>query len=714
MSARWGAPAARKIASLSLSEDSMPQPADVPVTLAEIARIAGVGRAAVSNWRRRHDSFPGQVGGTDASPQFSLRDVEAWLRQQGKLQEAGRLERLWPQFEAMGDRSLSGQAIAAVGERVQGAQVVALGAGGAGSLVDRAADVAAREGGRRTFDFLFGRWADTYVRQVSVTPAELARLMVDIGLMVLTGGIEGRCTTVLDPACGTGSLLLAAAQDSARNGRPAPGLVLFGVERDPTLAALAAVRLGFISGSAGREDTAGIRADIRVGDSLREDPSANVRADLVVCNPPFNERDWGHEELATDPRWTYGLPPRTESELGWVEHALARLRPGGAAVLLMPPAVASRRAGRRIRGALLRSGALRGIIALPAGSAQPHSVSLHLWILQVPETDDGRHRLFLLDAASSPAQQQVKRTAEIAWPRLRERVLNAVNAYPWGVARGRGVGAGAIADLPEGCVAVPVVSLLDDHVDLTPARHVPDAAPAGIEVAESWSRFGGLVRGLGELSRTLSALDLSADGRDMASVTVGDLNRAGALMLRPGLPVAPGVCEGDRVPPGAIPVLTVPDLMLGGRARAWLRAADIAAYQAGGSALTIVDPGEVVVVGVERAFRVWVHAGDPLVLGPQMFALRADPAMLDSWFLAGCLRAPGNIRQASTHASTSARVDVRKLRALQLPLAQQRPYGQAFRAVTELEATLADIGDVGAHLLRALNDRLAAGGLSSG
>lgn len=61
----------------------------VPVSLAEIARIAGVGRAAVSNWRRRHDSFPTRIGGTDVSPQFSLAEVERWLRDNGKLDSIG-------------------------------------------------------------------------------------------------------------------------------------------------------------------------------------------------------------------------------------------------------------------------------------------------------------------------------------------------------------------------------------------------------------------------------------------------------------------------------------------------------------------------------------------------------------------------------------------------------------------------------------------------
>lgn len=57
------------------------------VTAAGIARLAGVGRAAVSNWRRRHADFPKPVGGTETSPSFALAEVESWLRDQGKLAE---------------------------------------------------------------------------------------------------------------------------------------------------------------------------------------------------------------------------------------------------------------------------------------------------------------------------------------------------------------------------------------------------------------------------------------------------------------------------------------------------------------------------------------------------------------------------------------------------------------------------------------------------
>ncbi|MBQ0913746.1 SAM-dependent methyltransferase, partial [Streptomyces sp. RM99] len=67
------------------------------VTAAGIARLAGVGRAAVSNWRRRHPDFPQPVGGTETSPSFALAEVEGWLRTHGKLAEVPLRERVWQQ-----------------------------------------------------------------------------------------------------------------------------------------------------------------------------------------------------------------------------------------------------------------------------------------------------------------------------------------------------------------------------------------------------------------------------------------------------------------------------------------------------------------------------------------------------------------------------------------------------------------------------------------
>ncbi|HMM49345.1 MAG TPA: helix-turn-helix domain-containing protein, partial [Miltoncostaeaceae bacterium] len=55
-----------------------------PITASQIARLAGVSRSAVSNWRRRHADFPAPLGeGAGASPLFDRAAVERWLHERG-------------------------------------------------------------------------------------------------------------------------------------------------------------------------------------------------------------------------------------------------------------------------------------------------------------------------------------------------------------------------------------------------------------------------------------------------------------------------------------------------------------------------------------------------------------------------------------------------------------------------------------------------------
>ncbi|MFJ2033746.1 N-6 DNA methylase [Streptosporangium sp. NPDC087985] len=713
----------------------MPPSADpsVSVTLAEIARIAGVGRAAVSNWRRRHDSFPAPVGGTDTSPQFALSQVEEWLRRQGKLDEVGGRERLWPEFEALGDRDAMGMAIAVTGARLGTAEAghaghaagllsetapARLGTADAAvgipvgislsdaqrALVERAVSLARKQGAYETFDFLLGRWLDTHVRQIGVTPPPLADLMAEVAELSRDGE-AGDVGTVLDPACGTGGLLLAAARRWAGSGSARTPLKILGQDIDPTQAALAAMRI-LLAGHLPERGDASWEVDVQAGNTLRADPHPGIRADVVLCNPPFNERDWGYEELATDTRWTYGLPPRTESELAWIQHALSRLSPGGTAVLLLPPGVASRRAGRRIRAALLRAGVLRAVVALPPGAAPPHSVALHLWVLRAPSGDGtelGRPVL-LIDAADvrtepSGGTQKTGRAA-IDWPLLRKIVVSAVQT------------GGNGGNLPVGHVSVPLIELLDDEVDLTPARHVPKTTiSTDLSLRRSWTRFGTLLHELRDLTATLSALELSTEEpAGQGTVTVGDLVRAGALTLRAGQQPADGAVRTGDAPTDSVPVLTVSDVLAGCGPSSWLPAYEVSAGEAAGT-LTVTVPEEVVVVGAYRAFGAWVDTDAPTVLGPQLFVLRVDPTLLDPWFLAGCLRAPANARRAGTHTSTSSRIDVRRLQVLQVSLEEQRRYGETFRQLTAFERSLREAGAVGRELVDGLTNGLSAGRL---
>ncbi|MFE4798423.1 N-6 DNA methylase [Streptomyces sp. NPDC056708] len=708
------------------------------VTAAGIARLAGVGRAAVSNWRRRHADFPKPVGGTETSPSFALPEVERWLRDQGKLAEVPVRERVWqqltghpagavpalvhagcallllrnsptvwPEITAVSDERMAGVLSLALNDVLAARFGPAAEAGRVVHTPSRAellpsipllrgaAELAAETGARQTFEFLLGRQLDANPRQYTLTPPGLAELMA---ALVETGKQPAR--TVLDPAAGTGALLRAVGRPTA----------LYAQETDPDLAALTALRLALLTDS----DNSCALA-VRTGDTLRADAFPRLAADAVLCHPPFNERNWGHDELAYDPRWEYGFPARTESELAWVQHALAHLREGGTAVLLMPPAAASRRSGRRIRADLLRRGALRAVIALPAGAAPPYGIPLHLWVLRKPGS--GLHpspELLLVDTAE-PAESLSAGPAAAApsggrdrldWQAVRSAVLDAWQSFE-GVGEGEGKDAGMgrpgradrtgpghpLGGRPGVSRAVPVIELLDDDVDLAPARHLPPPAAAGgpaelIRVRERLTETLGLTGTLTPPAVTLS------DPAHWPLTTVGELARAGALQLRTG---------GSGT--GPVPVLTEHDV-LGSTAPSGSLPVDGPPEEP-----VLVEPGDVVVpvLGGGSVARVIDDATAGAALGRNLQLLRPDPAALDPWFLAGFLRGTANNRQASSYASTATRLDARRLQLPRLPLAEQQRYGERFRALAEFEDALRLAGRLGGQLVQGMYDGLTDG-----
>ncbi|MEU3184336.1 N-6 DNA methylase [Streptomyces sp. NPDC006923] len=669
------------------------------VTAAGIARLAGVGRAAVSNWRRRHADFPQPVGGTETSPSFALGEIERWLRDQGKIAEVPPRERIWQQLTA--DPAGAATALVRVGSvlllvRERPARwrelatasdarltellppaleevLVPRFAEAAGRAVHTppppellasvpllrgAAELAAETGARATFEFLLGRYLDANPRQYTLTPPEAAALMAALA------GASAEGVTVLDPASGTGTLLHAVPHPAA----------LYAQEASPELAALTALRLAL-------HTDADIRA--RAGDTLRADAFPDLAADAVLCHPPFNERNWGHDELAYDPRWEYGFPARTESELAWVQHALARLRPGGTAVLLMPPAAASRRSGRRVRADLLRRGALRAVVALPAGAAPPYGVPLHIWVLRKPASGERTSpELLLVDTAElSPRGGR----EGLDWGAVQTGVLDAWRPFDRD---------GTTGERPGVSRALPVIELLDDDVDLAPARHLPPPAAGGgaAELAEVRERLADTLRLTVELTPPPVRPGPSEPGR-RPGVTVGELARAGALELRAG---------GTGTGPGR--VLTEQDVLGGTGPSGTLP-------EGPGEEPVLVRAGDVIVpvLGGGSVARVVDAATAGAALGRNLQLLRPDPAELDPWFLAGFLRGTANNRQASSYASTATRLDVRRLQLPRLPLADQRRYGEQFRALAAFEDALRRVGRLGETMVRGMYDGLTDG-----
>ncbi|NJP89528.1 N-6 DNA methylase [Nonomuraea sp. FMUSA5-5] len=459
---------------------------DPTVNAGDIARLAGVGRAAVSNWRRRHDDFPQPIGGTANQPLFSLRQVESWLRRYGKSYQVSLGDRVWQRLKAAGDLRLGelvAQAGALLTRSVDAENPSSTGGGLDDELAELVRELGEQHGALTAYEFLCERYLEAHSRQLSVTRDDVAALMVRLV------GAPG--ATVLDPACGVGTLLLApsALEQGAR---------VLGQELSETSAAITASRLVL----------RGVEARIVAGDSMRNDGFAGERADAVVCDPPFNERAWGYEELTGDPRWEYGLPPRGEPELAWVQHCLTHVKPRGLVAILMPPAAASRKAGRRIRANLLRAGALRAVVALPGSD---------LWLLRRPAAGERPpSEVLILDATADLS------VVEPAW-----------QAY--------------LEDRSD--QTVRIIDLLADEVDMTPARH-QRRDDVGRAFAEARDRF---------LAAAAVPPDLKVleQPLDQPATTLGDLIKEGLVTTSQ----APPKMAADG---GDVPVLTSDDVLSGG------------------------------------------------------------------------------------------------------------------------------------------------------
>lgn len=582
------------------------------MTAAEIARLAGVGRAAVSNWRKRHADFPAPTGGTAASPRFDLAQIEHWLWREGKLVERSVEERAWSHLVASDSDLTAG--LATVGE------ALARNAACAPPI----AELVAERGAAGAFDALLRRLVHAR-GQRSHTADSLADLMVGVAEV---GG-----KTVLDPACGLGALLRAAIR--------AGSVTVYGQDIDAGAARLAAAWLAL-------HDVCG--GEVRAADTLRADAFAGLVVDAVVSCPPFGDTNWGHEELGYDSRWEYGLPPRTEPELAWVQHALAHVRPGGLVVVSMPPAAASRRAGRRIRSELLRRGALRAVVALPARAAAPRSGPLHLWVLRRPvQAESPVLRVLLIDTAdtvdaldSTDSTDQVDSVDDMIVAALRA-FLRPGEAEPGEPAIGR---------------AVPIVELLDQEVDLAPARRLPFATPrdhanAFVTTCQQFQEL------LGRLPELMPELTATADRPHPSMISIGEMVKIGALSVLTDVPAWPGDVRVPRA--GRRPTVEV--------------------------------------------------VGEPVPgADADHFLLRSDPEVLDPWFLAGQLRSSGNERQVAS-VSGSFRLDVRRARIPRLPLPEQRRLGAVFRQLHDLDVALKRGFSLGEDLVRSAVDGLVTGGL---
>ena len=308
------------------------------------------------------------------------------------------------------------------------------------------------------------------------TPSEVSRI---IARLIGIGKIRAepdKYWTLFDPAAGSGSLLIRAA-DEAPIGEDGNSLVtIFGQEKDHSTAGLATMNLILHQKGNGE-----IKRGNTLSDPQFKDRFGQLRRfDFIVMNPPFSDKSWSDGLKAdADPFHRFdgfGIPPEKNGDYAWFLHVIKSLDPDrGKAGIVMPHGVLFRgNSEETIRQALLQTHYIKGIVSLPANLFYGTGIPACLIFID-KEHADTREGVFFIDASNGYKKEGNKN-------RLREqdieKIVRVYTAQEEIKGYSRLVSYSEIIDKNEGSLNVPrYIQKIDDSLPQNIAAHLHGGIP---------------------------------------------------------------------------------------------------------------------------------------------------------------------------------------------------------------------------------------------
>ena len=245
------------------------------------------------------------------------------------------------------------------------------------------------------------------------TPAEVSRVMAKV--IGLSNAKNGKRTTIYDPTCGSGSLLLRAMCETPE------GATVYGQEKDNATVGLAKMNMILHNE---------IYADIKQGDTINDpqfkDDDQLKTFDYIVANPPFSTKSWLKSAKAEDEyhRWgegiKIGVPPEKNGDYAFLLHIVRSLKQTGCAACILPHGVLFRgNAEAQIRKYIVAEKRyIKGIIGLPANLFFGTGIPACIIIIEKSEAA-GRKGVFMIDAKGGYIKDGAKN-------RLREQDIRRI------------------------------------------------------------------------------------------------------------------------------------------------------------------------------------------------------------------------------------------------------------------------------------------------
>ncbi len=200
------------------------------------------------------------------------------------------------------------------------------------------------------------------------TPKTIVNLIAEL--------IEPYKGIIYDPACGAGGMFVQSMKFIESHQGNKKEVSIYGQEYTKTTYKLAKMNLAIrgISANLGEKNA----------DTFADDQHKDLKADFIMANPPFNQKDWrGEDELLNDPRWQgYDVPPKSNANYGWILNMVAKLSDNGVAGFILANGALSGGGDEyKIRKKLIENHLVEAIIIIPRDTFYTTDISVTLWIL---------------------------------------------------------------------------------------------------------------------------------------------------------------------------------------------------------------------------------------------------------------------------------------------------------------------------------------------
>ena len=230
----------------------------------------------------------------------------------------------------------------------------------------------------RVYEYFLGKFAANEGKGGGefYTPKSVVTLISDM--------LEPYKGKIYDPCCGSGGMFVQSLKfiDSHKGNRK--DISIYGQEYTNTTYKLAKMNLAVRGISANLGDIA--------ADTFFKDQHPDLKADYIMANPPFNQKQWrADNELTDDPRWAgFDVPPTGNANYAWIMHMISKLSEHGTAgFVLANGSMSSNTSGEgAIRQKIIENDRVDCMIALPGQLFYTTQIPVCLWFISKNKRED--------------------------------------------------------------------------------------------------------------------------------------------------------------------------------------------------------------------------------------------------------------------------------------------------------------------------------------